>query len=231
MIRSYSTFSINDCRGNAMIYVLVVIALFAALAFVVSRGGDTSEASALDREKVNVYASQIIQVSNQMKQGIDQMVWSGSTLNALDFCLPGEICASSAQNRAFQPDGGGMIMPKIPPEAINAVDSDPAPGWYMGRFNNVAWTQTGANDILFVAHQIRQDVCAKINELLVNDATIPPLTVDNKMALIDTARHSGGANVALDTAQCPAGCDGHLSLCVVNADGTIWTYYNVIGPQ
>lgn len=219
----------NDCRGNAMIYVLVVIALFAALAFVVSRSNDTSETSALDREKVNVYAAQIIQVSNQMKQGVDQMVWSGSTLDNLDFCLPGEICTSSAQNRVFQPDGGGMIMPKIPAEALNAVDNDPAPGWYMGQFNNVEWTDTAAQDVLFVAHQIRQDVCAKINELLTGSATIPPLIVANKMALIDTARHSGGANVALDTTQCPASCDGRLSLCVANAG--IWSFYNVIGPQ
>ena len=218
--------------GNAMIYVLIVVTLFAALSFVLARNSGSGEQDVLGAEKINVYASQIIQTSNQVKQGVDQVIYSGSTIDNLNFCLPGEICFTSAPlfNNVFHPEGGGMIRPVLPAETINAVDADPVPGWYVGRFNNVAWTPTASHDVILIAHQIRQDVCMRINELLTGSSAIPALTVEINRALIDAAQHTNGPNVDLDAANC-ATCEGHAALCVVNALGTIWSYYNIIEQQ
>jgi len=218
--------------GNAMVYVLIVVALFAALSFVLARTSGSNEHSALDAEKINIYASQIIQTANQVKQGVNQVVYSGSNINDLNFCLPGEVCFTSAPlyNNVFHPEGGGMVRPHIQGDALNTVNNDPAPGWYIGRFNNVEWTQTAADDVVLAAHQIRQDVCAQINELLTGSPVIPQLTIEINTALIADTRHSNGPNVNLDTTNCAA-CDGLPALCVANAAGTIWSYYSIIEQQ
>lgn len=218
--------------GNAMIYVLIVVALFAALSFVLSRQTRTEEQGTLAAEKVNIYASQIIQISNQFKQGVDQVTYSGSTINNLNFCLPGEVCFTSAPlyNNVFHPEGGGVVRPVLQADSIHAVDANPVPGWYVGRFNNVEWTDSTANDVILTAHQIRQDVCARLNELLTGSSAIPALTVEINKVLIDASRHANGPNVDLDSANCP-GCAGHAALCVANAAGTIWSYYNIIEQQ
>lgn len=227
------SFSPAAQRGNAMIYVLIVVALFAALAFVLSRNADTAEQGMMDEERVNVMASQIMQVSQQVKQGMDQMLYSGSAIADLEFCLPSDGCyagGGSHIHKIFHPQGGGMIKPRIPKEAVHQVDTNPSPDWYLGRFNNVEWTDTTETDVLFVAHQIRQDVCARINLLLTGSATIPSLTVDANKVLVDASRHSNGPNVDLDTARCAA-CEGRAALCVANNAGTIWSFYNVIAQR
>jgi hypothetical protein len=216
--------------GNAMIYVLVVVALFAALTFVLSRQNDTGEQGALGGEKVLVYANQIIQVSNQIKQGVDQMVYSGTGIGDLLFYEPGHVNFSSGTiHNVFHPDGGGVVMPRIPMEAVNdmAAPYVPGPGFFMGRFNNVEWTPTNATDVILVANQIREDICAKINESLTGSATIPQINVLSlPQALIDTVHHLGG-NVDLTAARCP-GCEGYAALCVANSDESAWAYYNII---
>jgi hypothetical protein len=217
--------------GNAMIYVLIVVALFAALSFALSRNS-SDEASSLGPERVNVYASQIIAAANGMKQGVDQVVYSGTRIDSLNFCLPGEVCFTSAplSNNVFHPDGGGMVRANLPAETINEVDNNPDPGWYIGRFNNVEWTDSAAQDVIVTAHQIREDICAQINKLLTGSDTIPALAVDINKALIDDAYHTNTPNADLTVANC-AGCEGKAALCVVNAAGTIWSYYSVIEQQ
>jgi hypothetical protein len=123
------------------------------------------------------------------------------------------------------------------------VNADPAPGWYMGRFNNVEWTPLGPvnglgpagadlpfEDIILVAHQISQPICALINEKLTGSNTIPALTTDINQVLIDDGFHTNDPNIDFDTIVCP-GCNGKQALCVVNAAGTIWSYYNIIEQQ
>ncbi len=231
-------FSFLSQRGNAMIYVLVVIVLFGALTFVLSRQNSTTETGALDEQRVKVYASEIIQVSNQIKQGVDQMIYGGTPIDDLLFCKPSDTCFNSDPTKeVFNPSGGGIVMPKIPAEAIHQVDANPAPGWYLGRFNNVGWTPAAGQDVIFVAHQIREDVCRKINDLLFGDPAPKALAAGNEInkVLISNsdpdggAQHTGGAG-DLDSAACP-NCEGKASACVQNNAGTMWSFYNIIEQQ
>ena len=228
--------TLSKQSGNAMIYVLLIVALFAALSFVLARQGRNNEQSPLSGEKVTLAANQIISASNQVKQGTDQIIFSGRRIDQLDLCLPGNTCFSTGTraNKIFDPAGGGIILPRIPAEALFQVDTNPAPGWYLGRFNNVGWTQTNASDVLLVAHQISQPVCAKINQILTGSTTIPALTGAIAPVLIRSvnedggAQHGAGANTDLTTTTCPTGCDGRAALCVSNNTNTMWSYYSII---
>ena len=207
-----------------MIYVLVVVILFAALGFILARQGGNAESGGLEEERIKVYAGEIIQMANQVKQGVDQMIYSGSDISDLGFCQPGDVCFSSgAVHQVFNPAGGGLIMPRVPPEALDDAPAiGPDPGWHMGRFNNVEWTQTAATDVIFTAHRIRRDVCERINDMLFGDPAPKPLVgVEIPAVLVDP----GGSS--LDAVTCPT-CEGLPAACVANPGGTMWSYYSVI---
>lgn len=222
--------------GNAVIYVLILVVLFAALGFTLSRQSDSSETSGLDAERNSIMATQLIEKANQVKQTVDQMIFSGSaftpTTSDLVFITPDDAAFNTAPNihKVWHPSGGGMTLPTLPPDAVHQVDADPVAGWYLGLFNNVEWTPTTATDVVLTAHQISEQVCQQINKKITGTTTIPVLAgaVTIKEVLIDTAKHSGGANGDLDTTSCPAGCDGMPSLCISNNAGTMWSFYSLI---
>lgn len=225
----------GNARGNALVYVLIVIALFAALSFILSRNTGTSESNTIEEQKINITANQIIQTANQIKQGVDQLVYSGTDIGSLSFCRPSDACFGTNKiNEIFHTEGAGSIMPNLPVDAVDpAVDTTPAPGWYISRFNNVEWTATTATDVLMVAHQIRLEVCEKINSLLFGDSTPKALVgVDINRVLINPLDPDGGAQHAggtsdFDIADCPD-CEGLPAACVENAAGNTWSFYSVI---
>jgi hypothetical protein len=213
--------------GNAVIYVLILIALFAALTFIMSRHSGTSETSALSKSQIAIDATQILQLPMQIKQAVDGMLFSGSHFDSLDFSLPSDAGYDTPPNTAkvFHPDGGGVILPPLPDHSTVA-GTNPVPGWYMGRFNNVAWTPTTATDVILTAHHLNKDVCAAIDQKLTGDSTIPVATVGLNRVLIDASRHSSG-NIDFSSAACPD-CVGHVSLCVEEPSHDSWSFYSLI---
>ncbi|MCB1563256.1 MAG: hypothetical protein KDJ75_06750 [Alphaproteobacteria bacterium] len=220
--------------GNALIYVLIAIVLFAALSFTLSRQTDTGEAGGLPDEKAELYATQIIAYAAQAKSVVDQMLLSGSKIDQLDFSLPGTIAFNTAPHihKVYHPEGGGLIPGRLPEQAVTQTTTDPEAGWYMGRFNNVEWTASGNNDVILVAYQIAQAVCAKINEDITGSTSIPVMTDSIKNTMIDESLHTG-TNTELTTDApdiCPA-CDKAASLCVQNQAQTAYGFYTILADQ
>lgn len=263
-------------RGNAMIYVIIVIALFAALTFLMSRQSDTGESGAVNTEKVKISATSIQQAAAAAQQAIEQMTYTGSSLSCpagtpmcdwtanpsdpatrcsctrISFMPPTDsdfnngTPATGADEdtentplyrKAFHPDGGGLSLPRIPQEATRDNGAPPAPGFYIGRFSNVEWSQEiddptdfsdppltlPADDVMIVAYKITQDVCARINTQLAGAPTIPVLTRAAADIFINN-----GTNTDFTIADCPA-CEGKPALCVKDPGATpIWTYYTLI---
>lgn len=215
-------------RGNALIYVLIAIALFAALTIALGRQTDTSETATLSTEKAQMYATQMIGYSAQVKAAVEQMLFVGTAPETLDFVRPGDANYNTAPhiNKVYHPDGGGLIPGAIPKEAQTNAISSPGPGWYLGRFNNVEWSKTAAPDVVLVAFQIEKAVCEVINKKITGNAAIPTLTGTIRDLLIDDTLHSG-SNVDFTAATCAA-CDGLPSLCVADNSGTAYGYYSII---
>ena len=222
--------------GNALIYVLIAIALFAALSFTLSRGTDTGETGSLDEERAGLLATQLISYTAQAKQALDQMVFMGADVNNIDFTLPTDAAFNTAPhgNKIFHPEGGGLIPGKLPANAISGTLTDPVPGWYIGRFNNVEWTATNAPEVILVAYQIPELVCESINKKVTGNTTIPIMNDSIKETLIDDALYSVGANVDLSTADpgdiCTA-CHERVSLCVQNDTQNAYGFYTILADQ
>ncbi len=226
-------------RGNALIYVLIAIALFAALSFTLARQSDTNEAGTLSDERAELYATQLISYAAQAKSTIDQMLFSGSDIDDLDFMDPSSGTFNDGTqldraNRVYHPEGGGLIKGRIPDEAISQSTSDPTPGWYMGRFNNVEWTTSTNEDVILVAYQISQQVCEKINEKVNGTTTIPTMGDSIKETMIDDALYTGtNVDLTTDPTGSPicAACHEVASLCVENQSQDAYGFYTIIADQ
>jgi hypothetical protein len=234
-------FSNISQQGNAMIYVLLVVALFAALGFILARGSNTSETAGLSDDKARIYTSQIMGAPMQMKQALDTMVYSGAKINkvlsedeTVNFALPQDTVAfasGSNSDKFFHPEGGGAILPTLPGEAVEAQDgSSPAPGWYVGHFNDVEWTPSDSKDVVMTGWQVAKKICQQINEKLTGSAAIPVLAHAAGTLLIDKDSSGAGSNIRFTSAEC-AQCYGQPALCVQDAGSGPYAFYSVIGAE
>ncbi|MAE52103.1 MAG: hypothetical protein CMH27_09865 [Micavibrio sp.] len=215
-------------RGNALLYVLIAIALFAALSFTLSRNSDNTEAGSLTEDRAKLYASQLTSYAAQAKSAVDQMLFQGAQIDQLDFTLPSEATFNTAPTiyKVYHPDGGGLIPAQIPENATNEISTTPPAGWYMGRFNNVEWTPGTDQDVILTAYQITKPVCESINVMITGDPAIPKITSgDMSDYLVPDA-----PNTDLTSTEC-AGCNEYSSLCVSNNAESAYSFYNIIAAQ
>lgn len=214
-------------KGNVLIYVLIAIALFGALSFTLSRQTRNSGTEDLDEAKAELYAMQLITYATQAKSVIDQMIFTGSDIDELDFTLPSEASFNTAPHihKVFHPQGGGLTLATIPKNAIHEISTGNGAKWYLGRFNNVEWSKTSATDVILTAHQIDEKVCAAINNKITGFSTIPLLTSEISKSLIETSSNSD-----LTAASCAA-CDGYVTLCVGNSAGSAYSFYTVLADR
>lgn len=225
--------------GNVLIYVLIAIALFAALSFTLGRQTDSSEAGSLSSEKAELVATQLISYASQAKSAVDQMEFQAIRMTNLNFILPTESGFNSGTNiyKVYHPDGGGLNPGTMPENAKASGISNPDAGWYMGRFNNVEWTPLGSSagagnyeDVILTAYGISQTICENINKKITGDTTIPTSQEALKDILVDHQRHSGTSNtdITTETGSPPvcAECHNRASLCI--QEGGIFAFYTVI---
>ena len=220
-------------HGNALIYVLIAIALFAALSFTLGRQTDTSEVGSLEDERAELYASQLISYATQAKSAVDQMLFTAaSDIDDLDFTAPTDATFETAPviHKVYHPQGGGLVPGTLPTQVVAQVTNDPEPGWYLGRFNNIEWTASASEEVILVAYQISEQACGLINEKINGSTAIPTMTSSIRNTMIDDVLH-GGTNTELTTDGgdiCPD-CENIGSLCV--QEGGIYGFYTVIADQ
>jgi hypothetical protein len=220
--------------GNALIYVLIAIALFAALSMTLTRQTDSNEAEQLSEEKAELLATQLISTTAQMKSAVDQMLFSGSQINDLNFDLPTAATFDSGDviHKVYHPQGGGITPPRLVAQTIQQVSVNLEAGWYMGRFNNVDWTATTGEDVILVAHQINPQICGIINEKINGSRTIPVISSSLNIVFVDDALYSG-TNVALTTGtgNICVECQNMAALCVSNSAQTAYSFYTILADQ
>lgn len=248
-------------RGNVLIYVLIAIALFAALSFTLGRQTDTSEAGTLDEERANLYATQLITYASQVKSVYDQMEMNGALPDSaipgdrysdfIDFVLPNDTSGFNDPNTAnniykiYHPEGGGLTRASLPANMID--DSNigaglPPADWYLGRFNDMDWS-TPDPDILLVAYGIAEAVCASINEKINGMPDIPVMTEPAHEVFVDENITFNGAATAQWTAgsQVPSiTTTGGTPICAecnnmaslcVQGSGGVYAYYSVTAER
>lgn len=208
-------------KGNALLYVLIGVALFALLSYSLSRNADTGNIN-LTKEKTELLANQIITHSQQVQQVVFQMLITGSTIDDIDFVRPGETGYDTAphQHKVFHPGGGGM---KVFNDSNPNLFSGGSRGWKAQTATNVGWTPSTANDIIYSFIDVSPAICAKINAILLGDDTVPSEAVDLNAHFDEEA----GGPSDFDASDC-ADCDGRYYMCIENSGNNRNVFYNVI---
>lgn len=215
--------------GNAVVYVLIALALFGALSLTLSRQSEQADSSELDAQLVELYSTKTIQYANTAKNVIDQMLSYGTSITELDFVLPSQSSFDDSPylHKLYHPSGGGLNYTRAESEIFSGTGADPAPGWHIG-YNDVEWTPSTTEDVILTAHLIDESICAALNEKMSGSPDIPTVlgTGEPKDYLIDDSLHTS-TNATFTSVVC-SDCDGYPSYCVTNTAGDEWTFYNIL---
>lgn len=174
MIGSYHT-----QRGNVLLYVLVAVALLAALSVAISSSmrGDTAQ---VEEDRAEIIAGEIVEYSNTMSSAVAQLRLRGIAAENLcfddngwgtDFDYDHTACADNL-NKIYHPSGAGLSWSRAPKEAMSRSDSiTPDHLWHFYGDNEIAGVGTTCEeaecaDLILVVDELDEMVCWKINELL-----------------------------------------------------------------
>lgn len=208
-----------NCRGNAMIYVLITIALLGILTVTLARQNDQSEGQDLSDEKIEIYTHELLAYAANAEQVIDMMMATGTDMSTLDFINPksSNFDIPPHGHKIFHPAGGGLqYLNKFNQEA----QDDPASLWVFSQDTNIQWTPTPINDVILFALFLKKPICEAINKKITGSKDIPQTL----------HQHIYYLSHNLNKAECPD-CDGYASLCVGNNVNNFYSFYSIILAQ
>jgi len=214
--------TVRTQRGNAMVYVLIALALFGFLTATLSRSNNQADEQDIDDEQAEFYALELIEYAASAQIIVDQMLFSGSEVDELDFVMPTDPAFNTPphHHKVYHPQGGGLSYQFELPEALQVTVNA---GWYVVR-NNVEWTNSSGNDIILTAIRIPQKICEIINKKITGNMNIPQ--TDDFLSTYFTNPIKN-----LDSTEC-LDCLGYTNLCVVTPGSPgNHGYYNIIAAQ
>lgn len=150
-----------DENGNAIWFVLVAVALLAALTMAVTRSSDTTEQTG-DIERARIQASDLLRYIKGVQAGVDNLLLRG--ISESDICFHdsgwgnndynGTSCTNSA-NRIFDINGAGLTW-----RTFNYVTS-----WDIFGSHLVQDLETSNTDLIMQA-QVSGALCRELNTML-----------------------------------------------------------------
>lgn len=211
----------KNCKGNALIYILIAVALLAALTYTLSRSGGGQQANQLDSSRIKLLASDLINHATSSEMTVAQMQQWGANLDDIRSDLPGTVpYASNTNMQLHHPAGGGLTVFE---NDVDYFDANGTTGWALQGNVNVDWSPSTATDLIYTFINVRDDVCAQINARFLDSEAIPVSTVDFANTFIENATDD-----PFIAAEC-SDCVGIKSMCI--SDGTTNAFYNIIGSR
>lgn len=224
-------------RGNVLFLILIAVALFAALSYVVTQSTRSGSGS-IDKEDISLKFNQVQSHATNLRTALNRLLINGFPLETVsfEFGMGSDYANPNCTGNAcqiFHPQGGGAVLALTPPEGIN--DGSP---YYISGFSqvdkigmtNIADPTT--TDLILIVPNISEKNCRLINSFMHDDIDISPPN-DTTGCLVDTAApnfyYKGtfvGGNTIEDTAF-PTKIDNTWEKCVRCADGK-YHYYNVL---
>ncbi len=179
----------NNQSGNVLFYILIAVALLAALSFAVATSGRGNMSEVTD-EKAKIIASEILDYANIVTNAVAQLRLRGAKETDLCFDDPqwpvaynNPSCSDDA-TKIFHTSGGGITWAKVATEAADLTAS-PDYLWHIygdNEIQDVGLTCGDAScaELILVTDELRQAVCIKINDLLGinNPGDVPPTDTD-----------------------------------------------------
>ena len=172
ILSRYSPLATRYSKGNAFIFVLLGVALFAALAFTVSRSMRSDTTTAFSGRQIELVASDILSYAASVARAVDRTRQNGCSENDISFenTADADYAVAGAEDRCKVFGRGGGLSWQDPPKGVSA---DPL--WYIVA-NRVATaggleTGTAENDLTLILREVDDRVCQAINNQLAAPVT------------------------------------------------------------
>lgn len=201
-------------RGNALFLILIAVALFAALSYVITQSGRGS--GTLDKETALISAGQLTEYPATLRAAATRMIITGLATSSGTTGVDLDTTPSGATNQIFDSAGGGMIVMDPPVSsgatawtfisAVHATD-----GFYIKDVGTN--TSVTGRETIAVAQGVSLAVCKQIDRGLgvASPYTPPPVAVNMVWATPLGSYDATKANVLSG-----AGIDAEAFLCVNN---------------
>jgi hypothetical protein len=161
--------SMEKQAGNALFLVLIGVALFAGLSYVVAQNSGNS-AGTIAKENNTLLASQILEYSKQLETGVNIILQNGYSESQISFAH-GDLVGygaygDSPNTEVFNPSGGGASYKTYPKAtADDWLFTGGNVVYKQGSFETIwANTTTADVDLVAVLPNIPLDLCVDLNK-------------------------------------------------------------------
>ncbi len=238
--------------GNIIWFLLVAIALMAALTVVMTRSSDTAGQSG-DRELLRIQASQILRTAKGWEQAIGRMSVQEVSADDVSFDTAGMTgyanpnCASDSCS-LFKAAGGGQAYEAPDTAWLDAANS--AAGFYgswivtgklcvqgIGNQSEAIGTDCSSNndpsdeDLVLLLPYVRKNLCIELNRQagIGTPGAAPPADTGDTWAASPqfTGGFADGANIGVGNASLYRKSSGCIEGAGTPASGT-YTFYHVL---
>jgi len=224
--------------GNVLFYILIAVALLAALTFAVAQSGRGS-GEQISAERARLIASEMIEYSNSISAAVAQLRLRGVNEDELCFDHPSwgannydhsPACTDNF-NKIFDIGGASITWSEAPSEAMDA-GATPDNLWHIYGDNEVEGIGTTngdatSSDLILVADELALSVCQQLNNLLdITDSETAPPTDAN----LGETRYVGAfgyTNTIADEAG-GAALEAQSSGCFENTTDNEYVFYKVL---
>jgi len=212
----------KNCKGNVLVYILLAVALLAALVYAISGDNRGQQQNQLTTAQTKLLASNLIKHAVAAEQTVYTMTQFGADFDDLRFDNPP---STNLTQQIYSPTGGGL---EVFSTSDGYFDANGTIGWRFQGNVNVGWSPTSpptlnTTDLIYTFINVNDAVCAQINNQLLGTTTIPTSTVDFVNTFTESATDSPFINT-----ECTA-CEGVKSMCI--SDGTTNAFYTTIGMR
>ena len=179
-------------RGSVLFYILIAVALFAALSYAVANIMKSGNPALVAEEKTFLMADELLNFGRAVRQGVQTMkISNGCADTAISFennFVSGyaHTPAASAGCQIFNTAGGNVQYVIANKEWLDkAFEANPAFGYYAMVGDNAFDGIGSANaDLVLVLPFIKSNLCAAINKKMGNTVSSDPLPEDGMNATV-----------------------------------------------
>jgi hypothetical protein len=180
---------INKESGNVLFYILIAVALLAALSYAIAYGSRIAVQN-LDEDRLRLLASEVIGYSDNIATAVSQLRLRGFDPSEISFETPQTaandyINTNCADNTCliFHPAGAGLLWNFAPSQALDTIHSAETDYEWWSFSAHYDVKEVGTNcagdsckDLVLYLNYLRRDVCIQINEFLGinNPGDLPP---------------------------------------------------------
>ncbi len=162
----------KDQSGNVLFYILIAVALLAALSYAIAQSGRSS-GSNISSERAALYATEIIEYGNIISQAVSQIRlrdYKDTEISFENNVVSGYTNANCTDSECeiFNINGGGIHY--MPPKSDWLDSSNSSASLYGELYFNGSSSAieigTSSDDLILFIPYIKQDLCIAINKKL-----------------------------------------------------------------